>query len=70
MATTRGRWANRSEETRLRCRAQERRGYGLVQCSEDRRQPHEHQHRGRAFHDQTAPAASTPTLAPSPFGPR
>lgn len=46
---SRRRWANSSEERRLRCQVTEQRGNGLKQCSEDRRYPHVHQWRGTPF---------------------
>lgn len=64
--STRGRWRDSAEEKRIRCRATERRGTMLVQCSEDRRTEHAHQWRGRAFADQSTPANPTPTLGPAP----
>lgn len=63
------RWANRSEEDRLRCRATERRDGRLVQCTGNRKEPHEHMNRGVRFKPgyQEAPTAA-PTLPPnSPF---
>jgi hypothetical protein len=58
-------WANRSEEQRLRCRATENRDGKIVQCSEHSRIPHEHQHRGKAFQ----PGYSLPTPGPMTVGP-
>lgn len=46
------RWANRSEEDRLRCRRTERRGTAVRQCVEDRRTTHKHQWRGIPFKEQ------------------
>lgn len=60
------RWTDRSDEVRNRCKATERRVNGrLVQCSEDRRESHEHQNRGRKFsegYQEVTPGG--PTLAP------
>lgn len=59
------RWPNRSEESRNRCRATERRGGRVVQCTEDRRQPHEHQWRGAPFSPGfQVPVSGPPTLPP------
>lgn len=70
MSTTNKRsahWANRSEESRLRCRATERRGGLIVQCTGNRKIEHEHEHRGKPFGpDFQVPATGGPTLPPSP----
>lgn len=68
----RKRWLNRSDEGRNRCRATERRGTRLVQCSEDRRdRDHVHMNRGVVFGpDYSMPTPGGPTLAPPQVKPR
>lgn len=62
----RSRWANRSEEDRLRCRATERRGNAVRQCSESRNEEHEHQWGGKPFSPgYQEPVTGAPTVAPS-----
>lgn len=69
--TGRSRWRNRSEERRLRCRATEWRNGKLVQCSEDRREEHNHQSRGKLFSPGfSMPVEGGPQLAPEQFSPR
>lgn len=64
------RWLNRSEEDRLRCRATERRGSRLVQCSESRNEPHEHSWMGKVFSPgYQEPPSVAPTLSPRGFKP-
>jgi hypothetical protein len=63
-------WANRNEEERLRCKATERRGQHLRQCTEDRRTEHVHQWNGTPFSEgYSMPVPGGPTLAPNQIKP-
>lgn len=64
------RWANRNEEERLRCRATEKRGTRIVQCTEDRRTEHVHQNRRPFGPGYSMPPDGGPTLPPSQMSPR